>query len=283
MAKQFNVSDILVKLFVLNERLEREFDSKLWATAAKIAEKRATGDCARKLRKLNPKGKLTFYDISHLGAETSLFVIKHEEEARKQLFQQSNGEESVFEKSVAWQSALRWLAGRVSAEIEDVERNVAQYCALLNVGRDGSRVGARSEHELWKRRQKDLARRRFQNELARLDDDSDSAINLLSLVWKEWPKEAEVAQLPRWEQLSSETVSPCDAEDDDSKREPLSSRCEEVDKAIRTYGKPLFGKEICVKVAGLAQGTLTKHIIPELMKKRGLKNKRGAGYYYPQP
>jgi len=62
-------------------------------------------------------------------------------------------------------------------------------------------------------------------------------------------------------------------------REPLTEAQERVFQVIVAEG-PIQGSDIC-KRTGDEQSTLTSHIIPALKKLRGVKNKRGAGYYAP--
>jgi len=60
--------------------------------------------------------------------------------------------------------------------------------------------------------------------------------------------------------------------------EPLTDAQQQVWDFVKSNG-PVTGKEIVAE--GLAeQSTLTRHIIP-ILKLRGLKNRRGAGYYIP--
>lgn len=62
-------------------------------------------------------------------------------------------------------------------------------------------------------------------------------------------------------------------------REPLTEAQERVFQVIVAEG-PIQGSDICQRT-GDEQSTLTSHIIPALKKRRGVKNKRGAGYYAP--
>jgi DNA-binding CsgD family transcriptional regulator len=59
---------------------------------------------------------------------------------------------------------------------------------------------------------------------------------------------------------------------------PLSDREREVYDVIRQHGH-LTGKQIANRT-GIGEKTLTRHIIPTL-KLRGLRNRRGVGYYFP--
>jgi len=59
---------------------------------------------------------------------------------------------------------------------------------------------------------------------------------------------------------------------------PLTERESLVDSLIRAEG-PLSGKEICNKT-GIDQSSLTSQVIP-ILKKRGLRNRRGVGYFFP--
>ncbi len=61
------------------------------------------------------------------------------------------------------------------------------------------------------------------------------------------------------------------------RKEPLSDTEEKVYRLICERG-PIQGDEIC-RETGMEQSTLTSHIIPALKAKRGVRNKRGAGYY----
>ena len=61
--------------------------------------------------------------------------------------------------------------------------------------------------------------------------------------------------------------------------EPLTQRAQAVYDYILTAG-PVFGWQITPKT-GIDQSTLTKEIIPELKRLRGIVNKPGAGYYSP--
>lgn len=61
--------------------------------------------------------------------------------------------------------------------------------------------------------------------------------------------------------------------------EPLTKRGESVYRYIVSDG-PVFGWQITQKT-GIGQSTLTKEIIPELKRLRGIVNKPGAGYYSP--
>ncbi len=63
--------------------------------------------------------------------------------------------------------------------------------------------------------------------------------------------------------------------------EPLTDRQREVDKWIRAAGKPVTGKKIVRALDLPSESYLTRHIIPVLKKRKGLKNRAGAGYYYP--
>ncbi len=60
---------------------------------------------------------------------------------------------------------------------------------------------------------------------------------------------------------------------------PLTGRAQAVYKLILEHGV-LTGSKI-TGLTGIDQSTLTKTIIPELKKLRGIVNKRGAGYYSP--
>ena len=62
--------------------------------------------------------------------------------------------------------------------------------------------------------------------------------------------------------------------------EPLTRRVEIVYQEIIEHG-PLTGRQITQRT-GIDQSTLTKEIIPELKRLRGIVNKRGAGYYSPR-
>jgi len=66
----------------------------------------------------------------------------------------------------------------------------------------------------------------------------------------------------------------------DARVEPLTGRAQAGYKEIVKDG-PLTGVEITSRT-GIDQSTLTKEIIPELKRLRGIKNKRGAGYYSPR-
>jgi hypothetical protein len=61
--------------------------------------------------------------------------------------------------------------------------------------------------------------------------------------------------------------------------EVLSDRENKVDSLIRQEG-PLTGKEIHNRT-GIGEKVLSNHIIPALKRKRGQKNKRSRGYFYP--
>lgn len=61
--------------------------------------------------------------------------------------------------------------------------------------------------------------------------------------------------------------------------EPLTQRAEAVYREIIRH-KVLTGPQI-TKLTGVDQSTLTKEIVPELKRLRGIVNKRGAGYYSP--
>jgi hypothetical protein len=56
----------------------------------------------------------------------------------------------------------------------------------------------------------------------------------------------------------------------------LTASQQEVFDCIKEYG-PIMGREITNKT-GTDESTITKHIIP-VLKKLGVKNRRGAGYY----
>lgn len=80
-----------------------------------------------------------------------------------------------------------------------------------------------------------------------------------------------------WKRLGQVTAR---AEEVKPPEEPLTGRAEEVYQHIIKSG-PLTGKEI-TGLTGIDQSTLTSIVIPELKRLRGVKNKRGAGYYSPQ-
>jgi hypothetical protein len=61
---------------------------------------------------------------------------------------------------------------------------------------------------------------------------------------------------------------------------PLSEREQEVYNYL-CNNSPATGKHICNELA-IEQSTLTRHIIPELKRKRGVSNEPGAGYYVPR-
>ena len=65
--------------------------------------------------------------------------------------------------------------------------------------------------------------------------------------------------------------------------EPLSDTEQAVFDLIvgLPKGKGITGKEICNKVSGLGPSTLTRHIIPKI-KRRGVRNRRGVGYFIAQ-
>ena len=60
--------------------------------------------------------------------------------------------------------------------------------------------------------------------------------------------------------------------------EPLTDQQQEVFEYIREHG-PKTGKEICKALGIESQSTFTRHYVPAL-KKHGIRNKRGAGYFY---
>lgn len=65
---------------------------------------------------------------------------------------------------------------------------------------------------------------------------------------------------------------------------PLTDTQTKVLKIIKSSRKPIRGKTIIIRLREqygltLEQSTLTRHIIPAL-KKHGVKNKPGAGYYW---
>lgn len=62
--------------------------------------------------------------------------------------------------------------------------------------------------------------------------------------------------------------------------EPLTDTEQRVFDAIIAADGPIMGTAICQKT-GIEQSTLTGHIIPVLKAKRGVRNRRGAGYYLP--
>ena len=70
--------------------------------------------------------------------------------------------------------------------------------------------------------------------------------------------------------------------------EPLTKRAESVYQIILQFG-PIIGREIIEKldkcghedIGSIDQSTLTKDIIPELKRLRGVRNKPGVGYYDP--
>ncbi len=62
--------------------------------------------------------------------------------------------------------------------------------------------------------------------------------------------------------------------------EPLTNRAESVYQYIIAEG-PVTGPKI-TKRTGIDQSTLTKEIVPELKRLRGIVNKPGAGYYSPK-
>ena len=68
------------------------------------------------------------------------------------------------------------------------------------------------------------------------------------------------------------------AEDETIK--PLTEQQAEVAEWIRDQGRPVSGKEIVNALGLSSESTLTSRFIPAL-KDHGLKNRRGAGYYFP--
>jgi len=58
---------------------------------------------------------------------------------------------------------------------------------------------------------------------------------------------------------------------------PMSEREAEVSKIIRSSPEPITGKQIC-NILGIEAKSLCRPI--KALKKRGLKNRRGVGYYF---
>lgn len=71
--------------------------------------------------------------------------------------------------------------------------------------------------------------------------------------------------------------------------EPLTKRAEAVFQIILQFG-PIIGREIIEKldecchedIGSIDQSTLTKDIVPELKRFRGVRNRPGVGYYDPK-
>ena len=63
----------------------------------------------------------------------------------------------------------------------------------------------------------------------------------------------------------------------DALAEPLTERQQEALDYIRA-NQPVTGKQIATAL-GAEESTVTGHLIPALKKLRGVKNRRGAGYY----
>lgn len=61
--------------------------------------------------------------------------------------------------------------------------------------------------------------------------------------------------------------------------EPLTTRGEIVYQEILNH-QPIMGSSLVLKT-GIDQSTLTKEVIPELKRLRGVANKPGAGYWVP--
>lgn len=63
--------------------------------------------------------------------------------------------------------------------------------------------------------------------------------------------------------------------------EPLTDTEREVRDIILKHPHGIDGQEICGAHGAIELSTLTRHIIPKLKEKCGVKNRRGAGYYIP--
>ncbi|MBN2293659.1 MAG: hypothetical protein JXM70_14615 [Pirellulales bacterium] len=62
--------------------------------------------------------------------------------------------------------------------------------------------------------------------------------------------------------------------------EMLSEREQDVYDVVIKSSEPLTAREIANRT-GINESTITRHVIPGLKKKRGLKNMKGRGYYIP--
>ncbi len=64
--------------------------------------------------------------------------------------------------------------------------------------------------------------------------------------------------------------------------EPLTEDQGRVAEFIRNAEGPVMGRKIVNHLGMGSESSLTSHIIPALKKKLGLKNRPGAGYYFPR-
>ena len=102
------------------------------------------------------------------------------------------------------------------------------------------------------------------------DDPTSNGFDAVRTAWKTLKQELKVLVL----QGAMPANSP------KSEGELLTDTQTEVADWIRNAGRPVSGKEIVNALMLSSESTLTSRIIPAL-KRRGLKNRRGAGYYFP--
>ena len=94
---------------------------------------------------------------------------------------------------------------------------------------------------------------------------------------------------PAVEILGAKLVAKSQFEEKNRYGVPLRPRAQSVYEIILSHG-PIMGKNVIEKLdeaspvgqSSLEQATLTKDVIPDLKKYRGIKNKGGRGYYDPQ-
>lgn len=72
---------------------------------------------------------------------------------------------------------------------------------------------------------------------------------------------------------------PMEEEGPDDALDPLTEKQQEAFDLIVQKG-PLLGKEVCNKLGIPSESVFTKHYVPAL-KRHGIRNKRGLGYYHP--
>ncbi len=93
----------------------------------------------------------------------------------------------------------------------------------------------------------------------------------------------------RLELTAARLVTAEEVSTDSRNDEPLTKRAEAVYRIILQFG-PIIGREIVKKlddcshedIGSIDQSTLTKDIVPELKRLRGVRNKPGVGYYDPK-
>lgn len=195
MTEQLKVSEILSRLYDFDESLRLKFARAIEVNAVELAAKHADADDAQFLKKYIA-GEASFDDLASRKPEVFNLYSNARREAEKQVRESYDIESDLFEKSLAWQSAIHWVAARVTPELENVESVATAYASARVARHRGDRLGSQFEHIIWEDRQKDPDFRKFQRDVAHLDDNQDCAIELLNLVWRDWPEEARAAELP---------------------------------------------------------------------------------------